>query len=74
MTQAVWKVKAITINRNTRVQAGKVRTELVGTNNLLFRECKTHLEVEETYECFWNDLNPRSREIVKVISVEDVKQ
>lgn len=65
-----YAVKAVALNRKTRKQVGKIRTEVINTKtNSLFRFANTPMGVEKAYERFWNDLNPMSKEIVKVISV-----
>jgi hypothetical protein len=46
------------------------RRELIDTaTNPVFEGLFTPLEIEQRYESFWNDTNPRSREIVKVVEV-----
>lgn len=71
MAQVRWAVKAQALNRRTGKPIGKPRVEKVGTNNLLFRECKSFEEVRQVYESFWNQLNPRSEEIVEVLSIKN---
>lgn len=65
-----WNVIAVAMCRDTRMQISNPRTELIDTDrNQMFHQCTTPLNVEVTYEAFWNHLNPRSKEIVKVIGV-----
>ena len=77
-------VTAVPISRETRRRVGKARTEVVDTEkNKLFRyeDRISHyegpmtepLQVEQKYESFWNDLNPQSPHIVKVIDVREVQ-
>ena len=68
---AKFDVKGVAIDRKTREQVGKIRTETIdNTSNNLFKHCNTNKEVESAYESFWNDLDPHSQEIVKVIGVK----
>ena len=69
-----FNVTAVAMNRITRRQIGQPRTELIDpATNMLFTDCHTTALVEAAYESFWNDLNPNSAEIVKVIGVEAVR-
>ena len=69
-----FNVKGMAMNRLMRCQIGGIRIEQIDTEtNSLFKKCQTPLEVERIYESFWNDLNPNSKEIVKVINVELVR-
>jgi hypothetical protein len=73
-TTMKWNVTAVAMDRDTRQMKSLPRTELiVPKENQLFLGCKTALDVEITYEHFWNDLNKNSREIVKVIGVEFIR-
>ena len=68
-----YRVTGRAINRTTREPAGKIRTEIINTStNKLFKKAKSPRDVEKRYESFWNDLNPRSKEIVKVIGVKKI--
>lgn len=70
-----FKVVAQAISRNTRKAIGKPRSETINTKtNSLFRNITTPLGVERKVEAFWNDVNPHSREIVKVIGVKRLKK
>jgi len=65
-----FKVKGVSMNRHTRRQVGKIRTETIDTKtNELFYGTALPIEIERRYESFWNNLNPNSKEIVKVIDV-----
>ncbi len=64
------KVTAVAMNRVTRERICDPREEEIDDGNELFIHCKTAMEVEEAYESFWNDMNPHSKEIVKVLNVE----
>lgn len=49
------------------------RTEVIDTDtNRLFAGMTTEPEIKARYEAFWNDINPRSLEVVKVLSVKRV--
>lgn len=75
-----WNVTAMSMNRVTRQRIpvsgdgyiGNERTETVDTNNELFASCECASDVEAKYESFWNDLNPNSENIVKVLNVEEL--
>jgi hypothetical protein len=63
-------VTAQAFNRNSGIQAGESRDEVIDTEtNALFLGCSTILEMKAAYERFWNNLNPDSREIVFVQKV-----
>ena len=69
-----YRVTGRAISRKTRAPLGKVRTEIINTStNKLFKKAKTPMDVEKAYESFWNKLNTKSREIVKVIGVKKIK-
>jgi hypothetical protein len=69
-----WNVTAVAMDRSTRQMKALPRVELINTNtNILFKGCKTPIQVEQVYEAFWNELNLQSDEIVKVIGLEFVK-
>ena len=66
----IYHVKAFSMNRKTRTQTAEPRVEEISTHtNQLFTHCKTAAQVEQAYESFWNDLDPTSEEIVKVMDV-----
>ena len=68
-----FKVTAVSMSRDTRRQQCKPRKEVVDTKtNELFRGCTNAIQVEQGYEAFWNELNPRSAHIVKVIDVQQI--
>jgi len=72
---AKYDVKAIAMNRRTREQIGSSRIERIDTDkNVLFKGLKDSSDIEKRYESFWNDMNPNSSEIVKVINVKKVKK
>ena len=65
-------VTATAIDRQTRERVGEVRDEVIDTEtNGLFGDARTAHDVERIYESFWNDMNPHSLEVVKVIGVEN---
>ena len=71
---AKYDVKAVAMDRISRKTLGKSRTERVDTKkNQLFKHARNSKDVESMYESFWNDLNPKSSEVVKVIGVKEVK-
>lgn len=64
-------VKAAAMDRVSKRQVGKIRTEIIDTcKNELFMDVQKTYDIERKYESFWNDLNPYSEEIVKVLSVK----
>jgi hypothetical protein len=66
-------VTAVAISRRSRRRVGKARTEMIDTQtNKLFRHCRAPKDIEARYESFWNDLNPNSRDIVKVVDIREV--
>jgi hypothetical protein len=66
-------VTAVAMSRATRRRVGKARVEVIDTkDNLMFRTSKTPADVEAVYESFWNDLNPNSEDVVKVVDVRRV--
>jgi hypothetical protein len=64
-------VTAQAFNRESGTPASPApRDEVIDTDdNSLFESCNTIMDVKQAYERFWNDLNPRSREVVFVQSV-----
>ncbi len=53
------------------VHSDGTRTETIDTStNVLFHRCRCPHDVECVYENWWNELNPESEEIIKVIGVE----
>jgi hypothetical protein len=64
-------VKGQAFSRSGLKAIGKARIEVINTNtNSLFKGVKTPRMVKARFEAFWNDLNPHSTEIVKVLSVK----
>jgi hypothetical protein len=79
-----YKVYGIAMNRETRkpvlIKGGrKIRGETIDTekneifNGKIGSKCHTVKDVEERYEAFWNDMNPHSQEIVKVVGIKKIK-
>ncbi len=65
-----YTVTAVAIDRQTRQQISDPRDEVIDTDtNELFAGAETAEDVERIYESFWNDINPKSAEVVKVIGV-----
>lgn len=63
-------VTARSFERETGFPSGPKRKEVIDLeNNILFRHCKTILEIKSAYESFWNNLNPKSKEVVFVSKV-----
>lgn len=61
-------------NRKTHKAIGKQRNETINTNsNVLFKHTKTGSDVKMRYESFWNDLDPHSKEVVKVLKIKRKK-
>lgn len=74
LKMAYYKVTGIAKNRKTGSYIGKSRSEIINTKtNSLFKNVKDTKEVKSRYEYFWNDLNPKSEEVVKVLKVEKLK-
>ena len=70
-----YKVKARAYKRTTGTPIGRPRVEVIDTaSNILFNKCFSPMMVKEAYESFWNDLNPHSEEIVKVIEVKHIPE
>jgi hypothetical protein len=67
-------VTAIAMDRKTRKQVGQQRDEVINTKtNVLFKGFTNPIDIEKMYEAFWNDLNPHSTEIVKVINITEIQ-
>lgn len=63
-------IKAQSFNRKTGSPIGHPREEEIDLkSNQLFKNCKTILDIKNSYESFWNDLNPNSEEIVFVLEI-----
>lgn len=66
-------VTAVSMSRRTRRRIGKSRVEIIDTKeNQLFWGLSEPEDIEKKYQAFWNDLNPQSPEIVKVLDVREV--
>lgn len=62
-----YKVLAQSFSRETGKPTGKPRTETIDpATNVMFKNCKTIMDVKEAYESFWNYLNPKSEDVVFV--------
>lgn len=68
-------VTAVPISRATRRRVGKARTEIIDTSLCApcFAGLKDPVEVERAFEAHWNDAEPTSRDIIKVVDVREVK-
>jgi hypothetical protein len=65
-------VTAVAYNKKTGKQMGSVRNETIDTEkNSLFKNANNSWDVKEIYLSFWNDLDKRSPEFVKVLNVEE---
>jgi hypothetical protein len=70
----IWDVRAIAVNRQTGAPHGAERTERVdGNTNPMFMDCMDAAHVHDTYELFWNGLNPQSEDVVLVVGVTEVR-
>ena len=70
-----YKVTAFAKERKTGKQISPLRGEIIDTKtNSLFVHCSNINDVKRKYESFWNDLNPCSLEIVKVVEVRPLKK
>lgn len=71
----IYDVKAVAMDRKTHKRIGHSRTEVINTaTNSLFHNAHTKEHVKMAYEAFWNELNPHSKEIVKVLNVKIKKR
>lgn len=62
-----YKVTGQAFNRITGMPMGKTRTEVIDVSkNVLFKGANSVIDVKKAYESFWNELNPRSKEVVFV--------
>jgi hypothetical protein len=69
----IFLVTAVSCNRHSKRRIASPRSEVIDTTtNRLFNGLQTRAEVRSRYESFWNDLNPRSREVVRVLDVQCV--
>jgi len=67
-------VTAVAMSRRTCRRTGKSRVEIINTKvNDLFKKCTDPCVIMGKYEAFWNELNPESGEIVKVVDIREVK-
>ena len=64
--------KPVKLDRKDRITGSHFeRCETINTTtNELFDGLKTKTAVKQVYESFWNDMNPTSYEVVKVVKVE----
>jgi hypothetical protein len=70
-----WSVTAVAMSRATRKRVGKARVEIVDTEtNAMFKDLTDAYMVEQMYEHFWNDTNPDSGDVVKVVDVREVRR
>jgi hypothetical protein len=66
-----YTITAQAFDRKTNRPVGKERDEVIDVaTNRLFKGVKNIGDIESAYESFWNDLNPNSKEVVKVSSVK----
>lgn len=64
-----WSVNASSFNRETGMRMCVARIEVVDNHNALFARCDSIVDVKTAYERFWNDLNPKSANVVFVSEV-----
>jgi hypothetical protein len=63
-------ILAQSFSRKTGKVVGQTREELIDLKtNELFKGVKSILDIKNSYESFWNDLNPRSTSVVFVQSI-----
>ena len=68
--KTIYKVTAIALDRKTKELIGSARTERINVKkNELFKNAKNKEDVKDMYEAFW-DINPNSKEVVKVINID----
>ena len=63
-------VTARAFNRKTGEAVSESRDETIYTDNGLFSNCVTPIDLKKAYEAFWNDLNQNSEDVVFVQSVD----
>jgi hypothetical protein len=69
-----YNVKAQAFSRDTGEPRARSRTEAIDTiHNPLFNRCKTVMDIKETYERFWNEMNAHSTEVVFVQRITILK-
>lgn len=66
MKKPMWAVTAQAYSRKTGKPLGKTRTEKIQSDNKMFKGITTIMGVKNRYESFWNNMNPRSKEVVFV--------
>ncbi|MHA1288850.1 MAG: hypothetical protein ACTSPB_15775, partial [Candidatus Thorarchaeota archaeon] len=70
-----YKVTAQAFDRESGKPSGDKRDETIDiTSNVLFKNVKNLGDIESAYEKFWNQLNPKSKDTVKVFSVQAVEE
>lgn len=65
----IYLVTASSFDRKTKFKTGGPRVERVTTDDPLFADCRNADDIKATYEEFWNDVNPDTQDIVKVLKV-----
>jgi hypothetical protein len=68
-----FKVTAYGKMRKSGKTSKIVKDEIIDTKNKIFRECENCIDVLRIYESFWNDLNPKSKEVIVVTNVVELK-
>lgn len=60
------------IARESRRRIGKARIQIVESTDPTFANCKTPLDIEQTYERAWDESNPGSHTVVKVTDTREI--
>lgn len=63
-------VTAQSFNRRTGKPDCEPRKETIDTDNKLFNNCETVIDIHGVYESFWNNMNRDSESIVFVHSID----
>ncbi len=69
MKKKSWTVIASSFMRENGERMCAARAEIVDTENVLFHNCISIIDVKDAYERFWNNLNPNSLHVVFVSEV-----
>ena len=68
-----WNVLAQAFNRKTGMTIQNSGVEEVSTENTIFTNCVSIMDVKKKYESFWNDLNPESEHVVFVQQITPIE-
>ena len=69
-----YEVTAQSCDPKTGEPKGMLRSEIINTKtNVLFNHCKTHTDVLEAYQRFWNRFPTYQEEMVLVHFITEIK-